>query len=248
MKNRYLVLTFLLCLIGFRVNAQEQSTKDFFNLSGGGVFQANKVTGVTTITGKGGLVIGDTYLDSNWHSSSIKLYQKIGSIGRESDSIPPVALRYDIYNDAFEIMVSKNDIRGLKGEKVKFFVERQSEGQQPRVFVNLREFLSEESLTGFAEILSGGRVTLLSITKVSTTKPTYNEALNSGTKDVRIIKTPQFYYVRSRSILKLGGSKKKIIEALGDKGTDVEEWLKKQDLDLKKPSDLAKVFDYYNGL
>ena len=247
MKKLHLIFSFLLCLLGFQVNAQEQSTKDFFNLSGGGFFQANKVTGVTTITGKGGLVIGDTYLDSNWHSSSIKLYQKIGSIGRESDSIPPVALRYDIYNDAFEIMVSKNDIRGLKGDRVKFFVERQ-EGQQPRVFVNLREFTSEESLTGFAEILSGGRATLLSITKVSTTKPTYNEALNSGTKDVRIIKTPQFYYVRSKSILKLGGSKKKIMEALSDKGTDVEEWLKKQDLDLKKPLDLAKVFDYYNGL
>ncbi len=228
------------------LEAQEttQTTKDLFNF-GGAQIKSNTVMGASEIAGTGGKVIGTQLLDTTWQQATIKLYQRIGPPGRETDSIPSVAVRYDIYNNDFEVMVSPKDIRGLLGSSVRYFVLR---GILPRLFISLREFRSEDNISGFVEVLTSGRASLLQHTQLSVSKPTYNVALSTGSKDTRINKNLTFYYSRNRTIVKLGTSKKRVIEALGDRADDIEKWLKTQDLDLKKATDLAKVFEYYNSL
>lgn len=246
MKHNLLITSVFAVFLNGAVCAQQvtQTTKDLFNF-GGAAIKANTVMGASEIAGTGGKIIGTQMLDSLWHNTTFKLYQKIGPPNRETDSIPSIPTRFDIFNNDFEIKVSPSDIRGLNGNMVHFFIIQDI---KDRAFINLKEFRTEEKMTGFVEILASGRVSLLQSTQLGIIKPTYNVALSTGNKDTKIIKTTHYYFSRGRSLFKLGNSKKKILEALGDKSDDIETWLKRQDLDLKKPSDLAKVFEYYNSL
>jgi hypothetical protein len=225
-----------------------QTTKDILN-TGGSLFGVNGASAARTITGDNGNVIGTQLLDTVWREAIIKLYKKIGTPGRESDSIPAIPVRYDIFNNDFEVMVnSKQDIRGLSGRQVRYFTLFYGLEKTQKIFLNVAEFKASEQITGFMELLAGGKATLLEQTKLSVLKPTFNVALNTGSKDTRIIKTPQYFYVRNNEIIKLTNSKKKVLEALADKETDIKKWLGSNDINFKSSTDLARLFAFYNGL
>jgi hypothetical protein len=143
---------------------------------------------------------------------------------------------------------SKQDIRGLDGRQVRYFTLFYGLERTPKVFLNVTEFKAEEQITGFMELLTAGKTTLLEQTKLSVSKPTFNAALNSGTKDTKIVRTPQYFYVRNNEIFKLTNTKKKIIEALADKEAEVKNWLKTNDINFKRSADLIRLFAFYNGL
>ncbi len=246
----FLVFQFLLFNYNFS-NAQSdinQTTKDIFN-TGGNLFGINGATVARAFSSNEGNVFGTQLLDTVWREATIKLYKKIGTPGRESDSIAGVPVRYDIYNNDFEIIVnSKRDIRGLNGQNVRYFVLFYGLEKTPRTYLNVAEFKAVEQITGFMELLATGKATLLEQTKLSVTKSTFNAALNTGTKDVRIVKTPNYYYVKNNEIFKLGNTKKKVIEALSDKEPDIKKWLDTNDIKFKNSADLARLFAYYNTL
>ncbi len=246
----FLVFQFLLFNCNFS-NAQSdinQTTKDVFN-TGGSLFGINGATVARAFTNDNSNVFGTQLLDTVWREASIRLYKKIGTPGRESDSIAGVPVRYDIFNNDFEVMVnSKQDIRGLNGRYVRYFTLFYGLEKKPKIYLNVAEFKAVEQITGFMELLATGKATLLEQTKLSVTKPTFNAALNTGTKDVRIVKTPNYYYVKNNEIFKLANTKKKIIEALSDKEPDIKKWLDTNDIKFKDSADLARLFAYYNTL
>ncbi len=227
---------------------QSQTTRDALN-GGGALFGVNRVGAVSSIVGAEGGVIGTQLLDTVWREASIKLYKKIGTPGRESDSISGVPVRYDIFNNDFDVMVnSKRDIRGLDGESVKHFTLYYGLERTKKTFLNVAEFKAQEPLTGFMELLVAGKTTLLEQIRLSVTKPTFNTALNSGSKDSKINKTPHYYYLRNNEIHLLATSKKKIIEALSDKEADIKKWLDSNDINFKNGTDLTRLFSFYNSL
>ncbi len=227
---------------------QSQTTRDALN-GGGALFGINRVGAVASIVGAEGGVIGTQLLDTVWREASIKLYKKIGTPGRESDSIAGVPVRYDIFNNDFDVMVnSKRDIRGLDGESVKHFTLYYGLEKTKKTFLNVAEFKAEEPLTGFMELLVAGKTALLEQIRLSVTKPTFNMALNSGSKDSKINKTPHYYYLRNNEVRKLATSKKKIIEAFADKEVEIKKWLDSNNINLKSSTDLARLFIHYNSL
>jgi hypothetical protein len=225
-----------------------QTTKDILN-TGGSLFGVNGATAARTFTNDIGNVIGSQLLDTVWREATIKLYKKIGTPGRETDSINSVPVRYDLYNNDFEVMInSKNDIRGLNGKYVRNFTLFYGLERIPKVFLNVAEYKSNEPIIGFMELLAGGKTTLLEHTKLFVSKPTFNAALNTGTKDTKIVKIPQYFYLKNNEIFKLTNTKKKIIEAFADKEADVKKWLDSNDINFKNSADLARLFAFYNTL
>jgi hypothetical protein len=220
-------------------------TRDMINL-GGMRIPANGNGTLFGIKGPRGNLVGDPYLDSAWHVGSIKLFQKIGPPGREGDSISNVPLRLDLHSNELEVQVNTTkEIRAISGNQVRFFT---IEGVERRIFMSTRQFRSEDKLPGFVELVQQGRLSLVEYAKLNIIKPSYNEALGTGSKDTKITKASQFYVVKGNTLFPLGNSKKKLLEAMGDRADDVEKFIKSNDISLKSRVDMAKVFTYYNSL
>ena len=220
-------------------------TRDMINL-GGMRIPANGNGTLFGIKGPRGNVIGNPYLDSAWHVGSIKLFQKIGPPGREGDSISNVPLRLDLHSNELEVQVNNaKEIRAVSGNQNRFFT---IEGANRRVFMSTRQFRSEDNLQGFVELISAGRISLVEYSKLNIIKPSYNEALGTGSKDTKITKSNQFYVVKGNTLFPIGTSKKKLLEAMGDRADDVENFIKSNDISLKSRADMAKLFMYYNSL
>ena len=79
-------------------------------------------------------------------------------------------------------------------------------------------------------------------------KPSYNEAMSLGSKDTKIVKNRQYYVVKGNTVVQIGSSKKKLLDAMADRADDVEAFIKSNDLSLKSRSDITKIFAYYNNL
>lgn len=250
-KLLLLTLSGLLSLTTFSQNPNNDLsnvTRDMINL-GGMRIPANGNGTLFGLKGPKGTVVGDPYLDSAWHTGSIKLFQKIGPPGREGDSIANISLRLDLYANELEVQVnSGKEIRAVSVSQVRFFT---IEGTERRVFMSTRQFRSEDNLQGFVELVMAGqrgRLSLVEYTKLNIIKPTYNEALGTGNKDTKITKSNQYYVVKGNTLFHIGSSKKKLLEAMGDRADDVEKFIKTNDISLKSRADLAKVFAYYNSL
>ncbi len=250
MLNAY----FSLLIFGFSLTAIAQQTdsqltntaRDLINLNGFKINANNVNTGLFGIKGPKGNLIGDPYLDSTWRTGSIKLYKKIGPPGREGDSIANVPLRLDLFVNELEIQIpSTNDTRVLAGDYIRFFT---LEGLERRIFLNVNQFRSEDNMKGFVELIKAGRLSLVELTKLSIIKPTYNDAMALGTKDTKIVKNSQYFVVKGNTLISIGTSKKKLLDAMADRADDVEEFIKTNKLSLKSRSDITKVFAYYNSL
>jgi hypothetical protein len=226
-------------------NELSNVTRDMINL-GGMRIPANGNGTLFGIKGPRGNIVGDPYLDSTWHVGSIKLFQKIGPPGREGDSIANVPLRLDLHANELEVKITNsNEIRAVSGQQVRFFT---IEGNERRVFMSTRQFRSEDNLSGFVELVASGRLSLVEYGKLNIIKPSYNEALGTGTKDTKITKSLQYYVVKGNTLFHIGTSKKKLLETMGDRTDDVEKFIKTNDLSLKSRADLSKIFAYYNSL
>lgn len=225
-------------------NGMSNIARDMMNTNGLKV-PLNANVGLFGIKGPRGEVVGNPYLDSTWQEGSIKLFKKIGPPGREGDSIANVPIRLDLYTNEVEIKTQAKEIRAVNGNMVRFFT---IEGVERRVFMNALQFRADEPIQGFMELIAAGRISLVEYTKLNIVKPTYNEALGTGSRDTKIAKNAQFYAVKGNTLFQIGTSKKKLLEALGDRADDVEKYIKTNDLSVKSRADMGKIFAYYNSL
>lgn len=243
-----LTLSSLFSLTTFSQSANNELsnvTRDMINL-GGMRIPANGNGTLFGLKGPRGNIVGDPYLDSTWRTGSIKLFQKMGPPGREGDSISNVPLRLDLHANELEVkIINSNEIRAVSGQQVRFFT---IEGNERRVFMSTRQFKSEDNLQGFVELVASGRISLVEYGKLNIIKPSYNEALGTGTKDTKITKSWQYYVVKGNTLFHIGNSKKKLLDAMRDRADDVEKFIKANDISLKSRTDLSKVFAYYNNL
>jgi hypothetical protein len=247
---KVIILLFFTCFsLVFAQQSNEalmQTTRDAINLRGLVIPTNGSSMALFGIKGAKGDVVGDPYLDSAWQKGNIKLLRKIGPPGREGDSISNVSLRLDLWANELEIKVdNEKDIRVVGADMIALFTFNTP---SERVFVNTKGFNCEDELKGFIEIIEAGRLSLLAYTKLNIIKPTYNEAMNTGSKDTKISKNNQFYYLKGLTLYRLGSTKKKLLEAMPDRADDIEKFLKTNDLSLKNREDLGKIFAYYNSL
>jgi hypothetical protein len=132
---------------------------------------------------------------------------------------------------------------------VKSFVWIDSLTRKPHYFVNGKDFKSNDNttLSGFFEVLEEGDFTLLSKTEVAVKKSNYNESLDMGDRDDRIIKKAKFYYLHNGKVNELPSSRKKLLPVFGDRAFAMEEFIKKNSLSVNQPAHLRIIFEHYNS-
>jgi hypothetical protein len=156
--------------------------------------------------------------------------------------------RYEIDQDQFEIKVA-GGIKLLNGKRVKSFVWLDSLTRSPHYFVNAKDFKSEDNsvVKGFFEVLTEGELTLLSKTDIVVKKPNYNERLDIGTRDARILKKTKFFFTDKGKIKELATNRKKLLPVFGEHATAMDEFIRKNSLSLNEPAHLKAIFENYNA-
>ena len=188
-----------------------------------------------------GNVVGNAYLNPVWKRTTFMLYAS-------DKMIEGYLSRYEIDRDHFEIRSSAG-VKVLNGNHVKSFVWIDSISKAPQYFVNGRDFTDEQKrkLSGFYEVLSEGRLTLLIKTDVAVRKATYNQAFDVGKRDTEIVKKTKFFYIENEMVKELPSSKKKILTLFGDHAEVAEDFLNKNKLSLNEAAHLRALFDHYNA-
>lgn len=179
-------------------------------------------------------VIGNPYFDEKWSASSINLYdnQKL---------LEGYFVRFNIVNYEFEIK-TKSGIGILSGSRVRDIVLIDSVTRQPRVLVNFKEISdSDEKIKkGFYELLEDGKFKLFKQTEIEILQPTYNVALNVGSKDFKILRKVRYYFTDASNNTRI--VKRKSLE----KDDSVRSFSKREKLDFENEQQLIKLFKFMN--
>lgn len=182
-------------------------------------------------------ILGDTYHDIHWAKSSILLW--------DSKLFNGYLARYDIRKNEFDIK-TKNGEGVINGSKVKNFVWIDSLSGQSKMLVNTKEFLlNNKPFEGMSELLVEGKNSLFKKTILDITPPTFNSALNVGSKDYIIVKKIKFYFSLDINMQEL--KKRQAIKSLQAIQPDIEFFCKKEAIDWTKEDDLVKLFKYLNS-
>jgi LAO/AO transport system kinase len=184
-------------------------------------------------------VVGDIYINSSWLLTSIEL--------KESEK--PLEwhwTRYDIQADEMEIKMPTG-IKVLKWNRINQFMTKDSSGAIHR-FLSGANFKKEGvPLMGFMEVMVEGTRPLLKEYHLIVRGPNYNPALNAGSRDTEIRKDTDFYYSINGELMKISRSKK-FIASLGDESSQVNNYMKTNNLSVKDEKDMILIFRYYNSL
>lgn len=185
-------------------------------------------------------VIGDVYLDTEWKTGNILLFQ-------DNMTIEGYPIRYDLYNDILEIETD-DGIKVLEAYRIKSFAWRDQTGK-PVYYLGARNYRSEtEELNGFFEIMADGEVPLLRKTNIRVREPNYYEGIDIGSRDYEIQKSDTYYYAIGRVVYELKRSKKGVLEAFANKESEMKSFFKEENIVFKNDQDLALAFEHYNSL
>lgn len=185
-------------------------------------------------------VKGDVYLMPDYRITTFVLYDN-------DKLIEGFSSKYDIDKNEFDLMTQQG-VRVLPGNKVKSLVWLDSLTKQPQYFFNYQDVMNEDGVPylGFFQLLSDGPLPLLKKTELIFRKADFNPALNVGSKDHRYIKKPHYYMVKDNIMTALPG--RKIPTVFPDHQQEVQQFVKKNSLDLSHEGHLIALFDYYNSL
>jgi len=187
-----------------------------------------------------GMIIGDVYFDEKWNVGTILLE------GTET-LIEGYPLKYNLQDHSIEIK-TKSGVKVLDSRKVSSIVWVDSLSGSPTYFLNGARFFEDQTpIAGLVEIVVDGKLPLISKTRLMIKEPDYVVALNVGSRDTKILKKTKYYLVEKQALIQIS-SKKKLLPYFGDKGDEIDNFIKVNKLDVKTEIGLKRVFEHYNGI
>lgn len=202
----------------------------------GGLSRSDLLYGIPMAPGN---LIGDNFLDKKWNKATILLYQS-------ETMIEGHPVKYDIKSDVIEIK-TKAGIKILNGDKIKNMVWVDSLTSEPHYFINASEFKKDgvES-RGLLEVIVDGTLPLVKKTEIYVKQPTYNAAMDAGSKDTKIFQKEVFLYSSDKNLLVIK-NKKDILTAAGERKAEVETFIKENKINTNKLPGLKQVFEFLNA-
>ena len=185
-------------------------------------------------------VIGNDLLKPYFNVSTFLL--------NDSTLLSGLPARYYVMRDEFDVKAPIG-IRTLKGGRVKSFIWVDSASKKTEVYVNMKEYHSEDGTpgTGFMQILSEGKIGLLKQTEIIFKKANYHVAMNVGNPDHQFIRKTHLYYLIDRTFRPLPKIKK-LFSIFPDHHDELQRFVKINQLDLNQEYHLQILIDHYNSL
>lgn len=185
-------------------------------------------------------VQGTNYLHDEWRSGSVALVD-----GRNLQNLP---LRLDLEYYQLEVKTPQGQ-RVIPGRAI-----RQYEWQNPdgntEFFLNSVLFNPSNDLPeGFFEIVYEGPLTLARKTERIVSKPMYNQALDAGHKDTRILKKVELYFIdKSDMLSKVPGNKSAFFTFFGPLAGEMGEFQKSRRLNIRDTEAIVMLLSEFERI
>jgi hypothetical protein len=173
-----------------------------------------------------------------WHDGKIVLEQ--------GDTLKGL-VKYDLQQDLIQYTSKDNVVEAYTPRKVLFFEIFDSSVHQWRQFYSL-PFTTGGAYRApvFFELLEEGKMTLLS--REALEYKTYGTPYYLGSYSRQVLVTKFFLLDEKGNIDPFVGNKRDLLDLMGKKADDVQEFMKTNRLDYTDKYDLAKIVQYYNSL
>jgi hypothetical protein len=187
-------------------------------------------------------LLGNFYLDQQWNKASILLY-------KEDEVIEGFYVRYNIMQHSFEIKAEDaEEISNIPGLRIRNIVWVDTKHQVPRYFINGQDLKDGGSpILGFFEVLIDGKLPLVRRTVATIKESNYNTALMIGNKDDTIMKRNIYYYIDGKNLIRIPKKKKDLFTIFGPHASEIESFVKSNNLKVFEPSSLFSVFTEFNS-
>jgi len=184
-------------------------------------------------------LVGNPFLNDTYNTTNLLLYN--------NEVITNIPCKLNLLQDELYLL-TKQGLRVIEGNKIKSFASQDSLTKVNHTFINAQEFKSSNNapLRGFFEILYDAPFALLKRNEAYIIESNYNVALNVGSRDNKIKKTYKYYYLMDGVTTEI--PKKSITKIFSDKKTEVDNYIKLNNLNLKDERHLILVFEYFNQL
>jgi hypothetical protein len=174
---------------------------------------------------------GDPYLDTAWSTTNVVLYEN-------ERIIKNIFTRYDLLNNGLEVRLP-NKMMFVPGDRIKAWATNKN--GVTRNFVNGKDLTPTNSC--FFEVLADGKIALLKRTLITIKKADYNQGLDMGTRDDKILKSHAYYYLKGKEIVPLPKKLKQLNQKLNELGIISSE---ENSIQFKSEPELIAVFDSFN--
>lgn len=180
-------------------------------------------------------IAGSPYLNDTFISGSVYTVSKTQYSG--------IPLRYNIFNDEIEFETPDKKVVALGVPEI---VEKVTFGDYTMEYIPYE--IANKVRKGFFEVILKGKASLYAradIQFVDAKKPVpYQEA-----EPARFIRKDDRYYIRIGMEAALStGSKKDVIGIFPDHTNEIETFIKKSKINIRKEEDLKSLVEYYNSL
>ncbi len=238
-----ILLAALPFLLAFGQNdAMTNDTRDRLNSSSMGVGPGSLIYGFDT---KKGGVLGDYYFDKEWQQGLAVIYSTGDKQGL--DSISEMPMRLDLHNHELEFKTPLG-IKSISFEMVKQVEFKDKSGALLSAFTNEKEVIKKRDSKILLQMLSNGKLNLLLEHKVWVKAPTYNAALDMGSRDTEILKVKTWYYKQGHKMEKLKPTRGNLLKIMKNKSAQMKAFLDTYPVDADNPASVKAAFDYYNSL
>lgn len=156
-------------------------------------------------------------------------------------------IKYDFPLNTVQYVVNDRKAEIYHARKVLFFeIFDETVHRYRKFFVLPYSNPSNYKAPVFFELLEEGKITLLSRELLE--YKTYNSGFYGGSY-TRLVQTYYYYLMKEDGAIEdFRGNKNDLIAMMGNKGKDVEKYIRANRLDFEDKYDLAKIVAYYNSL
>ena len=181
-------------------------------------------------------VKGFPYLFDDWLKGDVTMADN--SVHQNMD------LKYNLLNDRPYFKNSSQSVLTF-ADPVKQFTIKTAGSEQPLLFRNGYQNIPGVTSSAFLEVLADGKTQVLK--KMAKKIQTENVYPNTSTN--KYFTENKTYYIfkdNKGTLIKL--DKKSVLSNLSDKQTELEAYIKQNNLNLKEDGDLSKLITYYNSI
>jgi hypothetical protein len=242
MKKGILSITLLMQITA--LNAQQEGGKT----AAGAVNEIIWGTGVTNGNGlkpgeivvgiplPPGDVIGNEFLYDDWVNATVTLFETENNIA--------LPFKYNLRSNEAHVKY-RNEVYAVEGARIKEVVWTMPVANQPVRLVNCKYLAGDAaSIQGLFEMLQTGTYSLYKRVRLEIKRPTYNAALQTGSRDTEILKREEYYYAGSDNVAIRIKNKKSLAGVLQLPG--VSNFTKTNGLTFKTERDLMMLFSFIN--
>ncbi|HMR57118.1 MAG TPA: hypothetical protein PLM56_08595 [Cyclobacteriaceae bacterium] len=184
-----------------------------------------------------GTVVGNVYADKKWNKTTILL--------NESDNLlEGYWLKYNLQEQTVEVKTSTG-VKIIDGARIRSMVWIDSLTKETHYFISSTPYTYQGTkLTGLLEVLVDGTTPLFKYYRISIIKPTYNVAMGSGSKDIKILINETYFGKKGDELIQIKSGKD--LSLIPEITNEVDNHIKANKLSPKKEPDLIRIFEFMN--